>query len=196
MLILPGNLSLERFAESTADQDSMNFEKLLELDAAGSQRLSIARQPGWLRSCAAVLAHSGDSWFWLAGLALLWLKGDAYWKTRAMGLGAGVLVTACVVLAIKFTVRRQRPVGEWGAIYRQTDPHSFPSGHATRAAMLAILTLGLGPVWLGLLLLVWAPLMSLARVAMGVHYLSDVMAGLGFGTVFGLLLLPLAYRLV
>jgi membrane-associated phospholipid phosphatase len=37
--------------------------------------------------------------------------------------------------------------------------------------MLAVLALGIGPVWLGALLLVWAPLVALARVAMGVHYL-------------------------
>ncbi len=38
---------------------------------------------------------------------------------------------AVIVLAIKFSIRRRRPEGEWGAMYRKTDPHSFPSGHAT-----------------------------------------------------------------
>ena len=43
--------------------------------------------------------------------------------------------------------------------------------------LLAVLALGLGPAWFGWLLLAWAPLVILARVAMGVHYLSDVIAG-------------------
>jgi len=71
-------------------------------------------------------------------------------------------------------------------IYRSTDPHSFPSGHAARMAMLAILTLALGPWWLCLLFFLWAPLVMLARVAMGVHYLSDVIGGAVLGVAFGI----------
>jgi undecaprenyl-diphosphatase len=88
-------------------------------------------------------------------------------------------------MLVKFSVRRRRPEGEWGAIYRKTDPHSFPSGHAARAAMLAMLAAGLGPSWFSLLLALWAPLVILARVAMGVHYLSDVLAGALFGLLLG-----------
>jgi membrane-associated phospholipid phosphatase len=36
-----------------------------------------------------------------------------------------------------------------------------------------------------LVLLAWAPLVALARVAMGVHYLSDVLVGLAIGLVMG-----------
>lgn len=96
-----------------------------------------------------------------------------------------ILLTAIIVFIVKFTVRRRRPEGVWGKFYRNTDPHSFPSGHAVRAAMLAVAILGLGPLWLGLLLLIWAPLVGLARVAMGVHYLSDVLAGMVLGLVIG-----------
>ncbi len=164
------------------------MENLLKLDARCTNWLSIARQPGARRTLASLLAHSGDSWFWLAGLALIWFVGDSAWKWRSTVMAISVIVTAVVVLLIKFTVRRQRPAGEWGAIYRRTDPHSFPSGHAARAAMLAVLALVLGPPWFAILLVVWAPLVSLARVAMGVHYLSDVVAGMAFGLMIGLLL--------
>jgi undecaprenyl-diphosphatase len=88
-------------------------------------------------------------------------------------------------MVIKFTIRRQRPEGEWGAIYRSTDPHSFPSGHAARAVMLAVVAMGTGPAWFAALLVVWAPLVCLARVAMGVHYLSDILAGMLLGLVLG-----------
>jgi undecaprenyl-diphosphatase len=76
-------------------------------------------------------------------------------------------------------------------IYRRTDPHSFPSGHAARAAMLVVLGIGLGPAWLGFGLLVWAPLVSLARVSMGLHYISDVVVGFVLGILTGVLTLGL-----
>lgn len=158
---------------------------MIELDARISGRMRIAEQPGPLRTLAAVLAHSGDSWFWLAGLGLLWWLGTEYWKVRAIIMIVAILLTALVVFIVKFTVRRKRPDGEWGKFYRNADPHSFPSGHAVRAVMLAMIALGLGPLWLGLLLLIWAPLVGLARVAMGVHYLSDVLAGMVLGLVIG-----------
>lgn len=160
--------------------------QLAELDARFASLSRVAQRPGKVRTLAAILAHSGDSWFWLLGLGILWLTGPAYWKSRAEVMATGILVTALVVLAIKFIVRRSRPQGEWGQIYRRTDPHSFPSGHAARAMMLATLGLGLGPLWFGLLLLAWAPLVALARVSMGVHYLSDVVAGIALGVLMGL----------
>jgi undecaprenyl-diphosphatase len=124
----------------------------------------------------------------------MWLFGGAFWKSWAINIFSAILATALIVLAIKFSVRRRRPAGDWGKIYRSTDPHSFPSGHAARALMLAVVCLGLGPAWLGWLLAAWAPLVALARMAMGVHYLSDVIAGALLGVLIGLAglqLLPL-----
>lgn len=161
------------------------LSRLLEVDARLTNRMRIAERPGGLRSLAALLARSGDSWFWLLGLGVLWLAGDGYWKSRAVSLAIGILVTAVIVMTTKFLVRRKRPEGDWGSIYRSTDPHSFPSGHAARAVMLAVLAIALGPAWLAIILVVWAPLVCLARVAMGLHYLSDVFAGFGFGIVMG-----------
>lgn len=103
-------------------------------------------------------------------------------------MAIGITLTAVVVLTIKFLVRRKRPEGDWGSIYRSTDPHSFPSGHAARAVMLAVLALALGPAWLAVVLILWAPFVSLARIAMGLHYLSDVLAGIVFGVIMGLAL--------
>ena len=167
----------------------MQINALLEWDAATSRKLRFAVQPGMLRTLAAWLAHSGDSWFWLGALVLLWWFGNQYWKERALALAVGTLITAVLVLAAKFLIRRRRPEGEWGVIYRQTDPHSFPSGHAARAVMLAVMACGLGPTWLAVALLVWAPVVALARVVMGVHYVLDILAGMLFGVVMGLILL-------
>lgn len=168
------------------------FKRVLEIDNQLSNRLRVAERPGVLRSAASLLAHSGDSWFWLAGLAVLAIFAPPFWRARAVIMIAAILLGAVLVLAIKFSVRRQRPVGEWGSVYRTTDPHSFPSGHATRAAMLATLAVGMGPLWFASLMLIWAPLVSLARVAMGVHYLSDVLAGSVLGIMLGLIVSWLA----
>lgn len=165
----------------------MNWTNILELDARLSDRVRVAEQPGLFRTLAAILAHSGDSWFWGAGLLLTWLLAPPFWKHWALVAFGGIGGLAALVLIIKFSVKRRRPDGEWGLLYRSTDPHSFPSGHAARAFLLAVLAAGLGPAWMGILLWCWAPLVSLARVAMGVHYLSDVLAGMVLGIIVGLI---------
>lgn len=165
----------------------MNLTRLLELDARLSARLRVAERPGVLRTVAAVLAHSGDSWFWWAALALLAWRGDAFWRPWALTVLICILIMAVIVLGVKFTIRRRRPEGEWGQFYRSTDPHSFPSGHAVRAVLIAVLAIGMGPWWLAVILCIWAPLVVLARVAMGVHYLSDVVAGAALGLIAGLI---------
>ena len=161
------------------------IQKILQWDANITARLRIAEKPGLLRSFAKFLAHSGDSWFWLLGLALVGWLGTPFWRWRMIIFGIGVLVTAVLVLIVKFTVRRQRPAGEWGDIYRNTDPHSFPSGHAARSFLLATMAVAFGPPWFAIVLVIWAPLVALARVAMGVHYFSDVFVGSLFGIFIG-----------
>lgn len=161
------------------------MNRLLELDARLSADLRVAERPGILRSCAALLAHSGDSWFWWAGLVLLGWRGDAFWRPWAIRVLVCILVLAVLILAVKFAIRRPRPEGDWGAIYRITDPHSFPSGHAARVILIAILATGMGPGWLAVVLWVWAPLVALSRVAMGLHYLSDIVAGAFLGVLGG-----------
>jgi undecaprenyl-diphosphatase len=165
------------------------LQRIQELDDRFAESSQAKEQPSYIHALAVVLAHSGDSWFWLIGLGLLWWLGTDYWKQLALVMIIGIGVTALVVLVIKFTVRRRRPQGEWGRIYRSTDPHSFPSGHAARSTMLAVIALGLGPLWLGLSLLLWAPLVGLARIILGVHYPSDILAGMALGIVMGGLVL-------
>ncbi len=166
----------------------MPGNSLLETDARWSEKLRLAERPGVLRTLSAVFAHSGDSWFCGIALAIVWLQGDQYWKEWALRMLAAIVVTAVLVMTLKLVFRRRRPEGRWGSIYRNTDPHSFPSGHAARTALLAVLITAWGPSWLAPIAIVWAPLVSLARVAMGVHYISDVVVG----TLLGLSVSALA----
>lgn len=167
----------------------MNNTFWTDFDRRWHERLEISESEGVRRSLAIVLAHSGDSWFWLLGMGLVWILGDAAWKGWALRMGVSIVALATLVLMMKFAFRRARPTGSWGSIYRKSDPHSFPSGHAARAVLLAVLSLGLGPVWLAALLLPWAPLVALARVAMGLHYPTDVLAGGAVGLIAGLIAL-------
>lgn len=164
----------------------MSFQQLLELDARLSAKMRVAERPGFIRSMSIFLAHSGDSWFWWGGLGLLWWLATPYWQSRAETILLSIIGLALLVLSIKFLVRRQRPAGEWGGFYRKTDPHSFPSGHAARAILIAVLVSGLGPTWLIPFIWIWAVLVCIARVAMGVHYISDIVAGMLTGLLAGL----------
>jgi undecaprenyl-diphosphatase len=157
---------------------------LMELDARSSSWFRLQEKGGFWRP-AVILAHSGDSWLWMGALTLIWLLGDRDWHRLAALMALAVGAQALVIFAVKQLVRRERPQGQWGSIYRTIDPHSFPSGHATRAALLAVMAAGLGPPWFAIILLVWAPLVALARVATGVHYVSDVIAGALIGIVMG-----------
>ena len=167
----------------------MNIRSLLELDKKYSSQLRIAEKPGSLRNIAILFSHSGDSWIWLPLLIIAWFISDPVFKKFETVIFFGIGGLAVVVFAVKFFFKRKRPAGEWGEIYRSTDPHSFPSGHAARAFMIATLGTLLAPGWLALLLGLWAPLVALSRVLMGVHYLSDVIAGAVLGILvafFGL----------
>jgi undecaprenyl-diphosphatase len=163
------------------------LNSILELDARLSNQMRVAEKPGALRAISVFFAHSGDSWFWAIGLFAVWISGNSFWKEWAVVQFGSISLLAAMVLAIKFRVKRMRPEGEWGGIYRYTDPHSFPSGHAARAFLVATIAAGLGPLWLAIALWIWAPLVALARVAMGVHYLSDVIAGALFGILIALI---------
>ncbi len=169
----------------------MSWQKLLELDRDWSYALRVAEKPGTRRTLAMVFAHSGDSWFWGIAMLLLWLAGNTFWKQWAVYELFWISVLAALVMTLKFIIRRRRPEGEWGAIYRNTDPHSFPSGHAARAFLIAALAGLLGPSELAITLWVWAPLVALARVAMGVHYVSDIVAG----AIVGLLVVGIVWPL-
>ena len=166
----------------------MSLRSVLQFDARLSEQMRVAEKPGALRTISAFLAHSGDSWFWGAALMLAWLFSNSLWRKWEAVEFVGISVLAALVMSIKFLVRRKRPEGEWGGIYRNTDPHSFPSGHAARSFLIAVLASGLCPAWLLVILLwIWAPLVALARVAMGVHYVSDVVAGAALGVIAALI---------
>jgi undecaprenyl-diphosphatase len=166
----------------------MSLRSILEIDARLSNQMRVAEQPGLLRNISVFFAHSGDSWFCGLALVLIWaLTSHSFWKQWSVVLLGSISVLAAIVLILKFSIRRRRPEGEWGGIYRNTDPHSFPSGHAARVFLIATMVIALGPPWAAIIAWAWAPLVALARVAMGVHYVSDILAGMLVGILIGLI---------
>ncbi|MBN2045044.1 MAG: phosphatase PAP2 family protein [Anaerolineales bacterium] len=164
----------------------MSLQNLLELDKNLTNRLRVAEKEGPLRKIASFIGHTGDSWYWGLILLAVILFAQPVYKHWALTNLIAVVIGAAVVLGIKFTFKRRRPEGEMGQIYRKTDPHSFPSGHAVRSLMLGVIAIGIAPGWLGTLLIIWAPLVGIARVMIGVHFISDVVAGWLLGILFGL----------
>ncbi len=163
------------------------FKSILKEDKRLSAVIRLEGLSPVLREVFAVLARSGDSKFWWPALILLWLFGGVFWKQWMVTVSIGIALAVAAQWIIKHLVKRARPAGDWDRRARARDPNSFPSGHATRLFLLVVLTTALGPAWLAVLFWIWAPVASMARVVMGVHYLSDVIGGLLLGIVVGLL---------
>jgi undecaprenyl-diphosphatase len=111
----------------------------------------------------------------------------------AIRLGAATLLANAgshlLVQLLKRAVARARPCDASGrvlALIDLPDPHSFPSGHAAAATAVAV-TVSLAHPLLAPAVLPLAGLVAYSRVALRVHHVSDVLAGvvLGLGGAIG-----------
>ena len=148
------------------------LERLTQLDRQLSTRLQI-RRTGLLRSVLHTIAHTGDSVLWVAILIGLVLAGQSDLAARAALVVGGL---ALIIGALKLVFRRGRPSDENVRLYFRMDAHSFPSGHAARTAGLAVLFSAFEPA-LSVAAVIWVVGVSLARVWLGVHFVSDVVVG-------------------
>ncbi len=164
-----------------SDKPGGRLSRLQSFDEALTTPLTFRSRRGAVQVIALGLAHSGDIYYWAALLVAAWFLGDGTWKARALVAASGLVLTEVVVVIVKNIFRRTRPPGTSGAIYRRADPYSFPSGHAARAAMLCILAFQLGPVAAFIAIAVWSPFMVVSRIAIGIHYVLDVLAGIALG---------------
>jgi membrane-associated phospholipid phosphatase len=187
----------------------LSLEGLRRLDARGTDWLRALPKGAGVRAVLSVVAHSGDSLVLVPLLGVLWWLEGFSGRAIAVPLAAAYLLSVVLTTLVKYVVRRRRPDGDWGALYRKTDPHSFPSGHASRTAALSVVVLARGLVlpgaqpwllhgaqpWLlhgappgllpAVLLACWSLLVGFARVTLGVHYLLDVVVGYLLGLAIG-----------
>jgi undecaprenyl-diphosphatase len=162
--------------------------RLLESDIDLSARLEVP--PGPLRFLALVVAHSGDSPLWVAGGVAAILFGGELGRVFGLRALIATIVAGVIASLLKQVFRRSRPAESFGALYSEAlDRHAFPSAHAARAGCVVVALSPLLPSWGIGLLAVWAGAVCLARVALQVHYLLDVSAGLILGTTIGAVLL-------
>ena len=144
----------------------------------------------WMDWFWKAVTHLGDGGvFWiLLGIILLFSK-----KTRPAGVAAllALLVGALLTnVCLKNFVARIRPYevveGLRLMIERQRD-YSFPSGHtaASFASVTALYLAGEKKMWKAALVL--AVLIALSRLYLYVHYPTDIIGGVVFGSLSGYL---------
>ena len=102
--------------------------------------------------------------------------------------------TLLIVTLMRKTINRERPYIKHGTeplIPKKSTGESFPSRHTASAFIIAMSGFLLSPILAGILLLV-AAIIAITRIIAGVHYISDVLAGMlisvGIGLIFFILL--------
>ncbi len=126
--------------------------------------------------------------FWIATAIIL----CCFKKTRPLGIMAGISLVFSVLInnaILKNLVARPRPylpetVGGKGLILLIEEQHdwSFPSGHSGASFAAAVVYLAKGPKKLGIPSIILAALIAFSRLYVGVHYPTDVIAGIITGT--------------
>ena len=167
---------------------------LPEFDASVSTAvLDWADAWGWpVQVAARVGAITEPLWSALVASLLVIALAALRFRAAAGFLAGSAALGLILVTSTKLLVGRQRPDGAEGH-----DVHmyaSFPSGHAAAGIYLdlaaGVILLRIGSAngwrataWLGRVLIVIGPLIGLTRIALGVHWPSDVLAGWAFGWI-------------
>lgn len=151
------------------------------------------RAPRWVRLWMLFVTRLGDGWLWYAlGLVLLFFGGNEGLRA-VIAAGTASLAGILVFRVLKTTSRRRRPCHIephcWATIL-PPDQFSFPSGHTITSFAIAVCIAHFYPISLGYLLFV-ATSIALSRIILGMHFLSDVLAGalLGVGLAYASLAL-------
>jgi undecaprenyl-diphosphatase len=131
--------------------------------------------PRWLHVWMVVATRLGDGWAWVAVVLTVPLRHDP-----ARGLAEGlfaVTVVNVVLVGLKRCCRRERPaLRGWEPDISAPDRFSFPSGHTMNAFAVAVLVSARVPAAAPVALVV-ASSIGASRIALGLHYPSDVAAG-------------------
>lgn len=145
------------------------------------------RAPRWIRLWMICSTRLGDGWLWCSlGIILVAFGGSFGCETAcsaAAAAGAGIVFFQVV----KRVSGRKRPCALerhcWAAIL-PPDQFSFPSGHTITAFAVAI-SVGLRYPDLLAFLIFCALSIATSRIILGMHFLSDVVAGCAAGALLG-----------
>lgn len=139
---------------------------------------SVLRAKDMPGQIALFTSRSGDGYGYLAIAVLAWLldeSGDDYFASLLFAFA----LELPIYWIMKNSFRRQRPCERnlsLAALIVASDKFSFPSGHTAAAVLFATVTYQYypGP---GLACFSWAFAIGTSRVVVGVHYPSDIVAG-------------------
>lgn len=166
------------------------LSSLLAIDLWLSKRLGVCacEDSSWgsMRPLMKLIEISGHGIPWLAGAVYCLYKSDSAAGQEVMlNLLMALLLDLVLVGIVKAVVRRRRPSHNRMDMFAtfSVDRYSFPSGHATRAAMCARFLLAhlVLAAPLRVLVLLWATFVGFSRVLLGRHNVTDVAFGFLMG---------------
>lgn len=180
-------IALHREVDDEGSHDGF-IDKLHNLDIKLSRNLSFCadKASGRWRTLMIILELSGHGVPWIAGTVISILVFSDLKQEFACNLLLALMLDLAVVGALKVAVRRTRPVYNEKDMFAtvSVDNYSFPSGHSTRAAMVAGLFAAflINGFW-RILIGCWAVCVSASRVILGRHHVSDVVCGVVIGSL-------------
>lgn len=141
--------------------------------------------PRWIRIWMICATRGGDGWLWYAlGVIILLAGGDS----RFMAVGAALLAAGMGIatfLRLKKATGRKRPCALephcWATLL-PPDQFSFPSGHTITAFAVSVSLSWYYPD-LATGLFFCALSIAASRILLGMHFLSDVLAGAVIGAI-------------
>lgn len=133
---------------------------------------------------AGVVTRLGNGWLYPIAAALLFLSSFQAAARCVLAGGASLLVAFMVYPPLKRFLARTRPChcdSRLESAVRPLDRYAFPSGHAMTAAAFGVPMIFAAPLVAAPIVVGGCLLMSWSRVALGHHYISDIVAGLLIG---------------
>lgn len=152
----------------------------------------------WLNNVFVFITHFGDGGlFWIAlSVVLLFIK-----PTRRVGFTSSISIALgalCTNVCLKNLVHRTRPyiVNEnLHVLINFPHDYSFPSGHTCASFAVATVIFCLLPKKYGVPAIIFASLIAISRLYIGVHYLTDVLGGLFVGVTVALVSIQIVKRI-